>query len=527
MHSRNAPTARRRTVLKLLAGSVAGASLSSLGHRLASAADAPAPVGDAVLRLEFDLSLRCRVLTHQDDGFRPLTDFDASETLQRTDGTRIDRFRFLDQCSEPVNDGHGRGTRHVLRGIADNGIEKEISIHLFDRHPGFALMRVSYRNAGTAAVALQSWTNGAHVLKPAPSGALDYWSFSGATYVDRRDWVQQLHDGFDQRNFMGMNAPDYGGGTPVVDIWRRDCGLAVGHVETVPKLVSLPITVTAAGARMAVECSHAVRLAPGEGLTTFETFVSVHRGDFFATLGSYRRILAERGMSQAKIPAPAYEPVWCGWGYEHDFTVDQVLGTLPKARELGIGWAVLDDGWQTALGDWYLDPKKFPRGDADMMALVKTIKDQGMRPRLWVAPLAAEPGTDVLREDPDLLLLDKVGTPQDVTGWDSLILCPAYPKTVERTKALIRKIMGEWGYEGLKIDGQHLNGVAPCYNPAHNHARPEESIEKLQDLWKAVYAQATAINPNAVIEILSVRHVLRGPQHALHEPGRRLRSVVI
>ncbi len=132
----------------------------------------------------------------------------------------------------------------------------------------------------------ESWTNGAHVLKPAPGGALDYWSYSGASYVDRRDWVQQLHDGFDQRNFMGMNAPDYGGGTPVVDVWRRDCGLAVGHVETVPKLVSLPLTVTTAGARVAVECNHAMRLAPGEGLTTFETFVTVHRGDFFPTLGS-------------------------------------------------------------------------------------------------------------------------------------------------------------------------------------------------------------------------------------------------
>jgi alpha-galactosidase len=72
---------------------------------------------------------------------------------------------------------------------------------------------------------------------------------------------------------------------------------------------------------------------------------------------------------------------------------------------------------------------------------------------------------------------------------------------VEKTKALVRKIMGEWGYAGLKLDGQHLNGVAPCYNPAHQHARPEESVEKLQDFWQAIYAQATAINPQAVVEI--------------------------
>ena len=27
---------------------------------------------------------------------------------------------------------------------------------------------------------------------------------------------------------------------------------------------------------------------------------------------------------------------------------DQVIGTLPKVKELGIKWAVMDDGWQTA-----------------------------------------------------------------------------------------------------------------------------------------------------------------------------------
>ena len=71
-----------------------------------------------------------------------------------------------------------------------------------------------------------------------------------------------------------MNASDYGGGTPVVDVWRRDCGLAVGHVETVPKLVALPLTHDGAGARIAVECDQAVTLAPGESFSTVDTFVA-------------------------------------------------------------------------------------------------------------------------------------------------------------------------------------------------------------------------------------------------------------
>jgi alpha-galactosidase len=501
MHTGIAPTARRRTVLKLLAGSIVGAGLSRLGAGFAFAAEPLVQVGDTVMSLELDWALRSRVVARQGRGLEPLTDFEPSETLRLADGKRIDRFLFLDKRSERVNDVHGHGARHVLRGLADEGIEKEISIVLYDRFPGFALMRVAYRNVGAAAASIEGWVNGAHVLKPTAGGARDYWSFSGASHADRRDWVQPVRAGFDQRNFMGMNASDYGGGTPVVDVWRRDYGLAAGHVETVPKLLALPLTMTAAGARVAVECDQTVALAPGEGFSTFDTFVAVHRGDYFATLDAYRSILAERGMAQANVPAAAYDPIWCAWGYEREFTVDQVVGTLPKASELGLRWAGLDDGWQTSVGDWRLDPGKFPRGDADMIALVKAIKDAGMNPKLWIAPLAVHPGTDLLRNHADMLLLDKNGAAQDVTWWDSFCLCPGYPQTVERSKALVRKIMGEWGYAGLKIDGQHLNRVAPCYNPAHKHARPEESVEKLQDFFKVIYAEAIAINPDAVIEI--------------------------
>ena len=105
-----------------------------------------------------------------------------------------------------------------------------------------------------------------------------------------------------------------------------------------------------------------------------------------------------------------------------------------------------------------------------MIALTSAIKAAGMKPKLWIAPLAVDPGTDLLHDHTDLLLLNEDGAVQDVTWWNSFYLCPAYPPTVERTQALVRTILGEWGFMGLKIDGQHLNGVAPCYNPAHHHA---------------------------------------------------------
>ena len=241
-------------------------------------------------------------------------------------------------------------------------------------------------------------------------------------------------------------------------------------------------------------------LEPGKTLSTERTFLAVHTGDHFAPLTQYRTFMQAEGIAAPKPPESAFAPIWCAWGYERDFTVEQIVATLPKARELGFEWAVLDDGWQTNEGDWHIDKRKFPRGEADMRAFVKAIRAQGLRPRLWLAPLAADPGSDVLHDHADMLLLDQYGAFQTVTWWNALTQCPAYQPTIDYYVALAKKIIGDWGFEGLKLDGQHLNAVAPCYNPAHKHAHPTDSVEKLGDFWKAIYEAAREANPEAVVE---------------------------
>ena len=61
-------------------------------------------------------------------------------------------------------------------------------------------------------------------------------------------------------------------------------------------------------------------------------------------------------------------------------------------------------------------------------------------------------------------------------------------------------MMDTWGYEGLKLDGHHLNGVPPCYNPARNHSHPEESVEALQSFWRLVFDTTQKINRDSVVE---------------------------
>jgi len=360
-----------------------------------------AVVANTAMRIEFDKNMRTRVLMLDAGKALALTDFGASEYVVAWSGDVIDQFTLQ---RHDVS-----GTQHTLVGLSPQGLEKTVQISFPERQPALAFAQVTYTNRSGSPIKLRKWASHAYTLLPAADSKPAFWSFEGASYEDRRDWVQPLEPGFEQRNYMGMNASDYGGGTPVVDIWRRDAGLAVGHLELTPKLVSLPVAVGSAGAQLHIELEKPTALDPGQGLQTLQTFVGVHRGDYYRTLVAYRALLAERGLTAPRIPDTSYEPIWCAWGYERNFTVEQIVGTLPKVRDLGLKWAVVDDGWQTAEGDWKLDPQKFPRGDADMIALVKQIKSAGLRPKLWVAPLAVDPGTDLLHDHPELLLLNEDG----------------------------------------------------------------------------------------------------------------------
>jgi alpha-galactosidase len=315
--------------------------------------------------------------------------------------------------------------------------------------------------------------------------------------------VRPLRRGFSQQNFLGMNASDYGGGTPVVDVWRRDLGLAVGHLEATPRLVSLPVRFPSpAGAELAVEEQVDRALKPGESVDSLRSFVMLHHGDYFAALARYRKLMIELGAASFPIvPESAYEPIWCGWGYGRNVTAAQITGTLAKAAELGFTWAVLDDGWQTAEGDWRLDPRKFPGGDADMKRLTGAIRAAGMKPMLWWAPLAADPGRELLTEHPEYRLLDARGKPVKITWWNAQYLCPAFPAVQDHARELVTKFLGDWGFEGLKLDGQHLNAAPPCFNPAHGHARPSEAFERTPELFQVIQRAAAVANPDAVLEL--------------------------
>jgi alpha-galactosidase len=451
--------------------------------------------------VEFDDRMHSRLTASATNGQgAALGSFVPSETLRVAD-EEITDFALSEKSASEVSDTFGEGRRLTLIGES-GGIRKEVLVTAYTAFPNALVFEVSYTNLGDRAVELEGWRSNHYSLEASGADEPAFWSFNGGSYESRPDWILPVDVGFAQANFQGMNATDYGGGTPVSDVWRSDVGVGVGHLEMVPLEVSLPVTrASAEAAELGVEQKMSRELGPGDSFTTPVTFVVVHRGDFFETLSTYRGLMKAQGLSFDTPPEDAYEPVWCAWGYERGFHVDQIYGTLPKVKEMGYRWAVLDDGWQTAEGDWYVREEKFPGGEKGMQAFVRRIHDEGLKAKLWWAPMAVDPGTDLLRDHADYLLLNEDGSTQDISWWNAYYLCPAYPPVQDYTVALVKKMIDDWDYDGLKIDGQHLNGAPPCYNPAHEHQFPEEAVEAVPELFRLIYEAALEVKPNAVVEI--------------------------
>ena len=452
------------------------------------------------LTIQFDRSLYSRAIARFDGKETTMGPFVASERV--TIANKVwSEFSLVSHKNERVSDVFGAGERLIVVGKA-GPLTKEVSVTIYDEFPAMALFDVRYTNTGGTKLAVQGWTNNAYTLNAQRNGRMPaFWSYQSASYEKRPNWLVPLHEKFRQENFLGMNASDYGGGTPVVDVWRRDVGLALGHVEVRPRLVSLPVSMPDSGhANVGVKYLHASTLDPGESLNTFRTFVTVHQGDYFRTLADYRRLMMKRGFQAAAPPDSAFGAIWCAWGYGRTMQPKQLLDTLPTVKRLGFVWVTLDDGWQNNVGDWALDPKKFPRGDADMKALVDRIHQEGFRAQLWWSPLSAIPNSELLKDHPDYELQNRDGSKQKISWWNSYYLCPADHRVVEYHKVLVRKILLDWGFDGLKLDGQHMNGVPQCYNPAHHHERPEESVEALPDFFREIYETAQKVKPGSLVE---------------------------
>ena len=463
----------------------------------------PIKSGDLVLEVGDNMDITLTTGLADTPIVRPATSF--SEIL--VDGAELEYVK-TSSSRKSVNDNFGKGTLYIIEGESVSGdvhIRKQLQFTAYDEFPSYLVSKVVYTNLSDKPVFVKGWTSEKfEVVNGEPDPVL--WSFQGQSTAERADWLIPLGEGADfyQKNYMGQNNSDYGGGIPVIVLWRKDAGIITGHIQPTPELVSLPVSKKKDGDVTEIsvlkEYDTPVQLAQSETIETYTTFTGVFKGDCFSPLRTYSGLLAKVGVVMPESEPSAFEPSWCAWGYARKFTIDEIVGTLPKVKELGFKWATLDDGYQIAEGDWDLTKERFPRGDEDMKYMVDKFHEYGLKAELWWAPLAADPGTEFLKKYPDALILDKEGNPEYITWWDSWFLSPLDTNVRNETVRLVKKFMDDYGFDGLKLDGQHMNGVAPDYNPAHHPDDPEKDVRELPTYFKLIFDTAKSVKKDAVIQ---------------------------
>lgn len=143
--------------------------------------------------------------------------------------------------------------------------------------------------------------------------------------------------------------------------------------------------------------------------------------------------------------------VWCSWysfyGNISEPALHKVIDDLD-----GMAFDVfqVDDGWQRHIGDWQANDD-FPSG---MPALAARIRDAGLRPGLWLAPLLVHEQSEVLRDHPDWLLRDATGTPVPAGwNWDGRVhaLDVTHPDALAHVIDVLCTAV-DWGFDYLKLD---------------------------------------------------------------------------
>jgi alpha-galactosidase len=390
-------------------------------------------------------------------------------------------------------------------------------VEVYDDFPAVALVTAAVRNSTKSDLKLDSIDLNRHRLnasladsKAAPN---DMWSFHGASIRWGKDNVFPIPKDFSQQNQFGTmvevkgDLGSVGGGIPVVAFWTKTVGEAIGHVETLPLALSIPVKTEADGRVLAsVHLTPDTTLQPGEAYTTPQTFVAVYSGDYYEPLRLYSDVIDAEGLKKSTTNAEDYAVSWCGWGYLANVTPAQMLGTIPKLKELGIHWATLDDRWFNNYGDWQPRADTFP-GNA-IQDMVKKFHEQGVKVQLWWLPLAVEDGgpgyeshaygvSEVVKEHPDWLILDKNGKPAKMTR-NLATLCPAVPEVREYYKHLTEKFIKDWDFDGHKLD--NIYSVPMCFNPKHHHKSPMDSVYAMGDIYKTIFDTTRALKPDSVTQ---------------------------
>ena len=196
---------------------------------------------------------------------------------------------------------------------------------------------------------------------------------------------------------------------------------------------------------------------PAGGRIETESLLVLDGADTEALFASYADRWAADSHARRRFAAPVG---WCSWYYYFSkVALSDVLENadwLAAHRDEGdfgkIRVVQLDDGWQTAAGDWRGTNEKFPGG---LARFAEEVKKRGFTPALWVGPFIVEDTSALAAEHPDWLVRDESGEPLSPLGWREghrlFLLDATHPGALAHLESLFRDIRA-LGIDYVKLD---------------------------------------------------------------------------
>jgi alpha-galactosidase len=293
----------------------------------------------------------------------------------------------------------------------------------------------------------QSWSGSF----PVPVGDL-----SGERYEKRSRLVRVNHQSEVVRPPQAPEAAT----SELFTILERSDGerLLAGFLEGATSLTTL--TVRSPDAITARALLDGIELAPGATRPLAPLYLERSR-EPAAVLAA--RWAAKLGATMdARTRAP-FRRGWCSWyHYFHAITEDALRNNLQALAALRSSFPVevvqLDDGFQSALGDWDETNHKFPSG----LAKIGTdIRAAGFEAGIWTAPFLAARDSHLMRDHPDWFIQEEAGSPLPAgynPNWTrhsdkfAYALDPSHPALRDHLETLFRKLVHQFGYSYLKLD---------------------------------------------------------------------------
>ena len=264
-------------------------------------------------------------------------------------------------------------------------------------------------------------------------------------------------------------------------------------------------------------------LAPGEKLDT-----PVFYGGYSAHgMGEASRILHRFELDQhlpRQRPAirPSCAPSSTTRGKRPRFNVDEAgqVALAEKAASIGIERFVMDDGWfgqrkddHAGLGDWYVNPQKFPNG---LKPLIDKVHALGMDFGLWVEPEMVNPDSDLYRKHPDWVI-NFPGRPR-TEGRNQLVLNLARPDVRDYVFDFLDKLLTENEIAFLKWD-YNRNWSEPGWDQLPPEEQKKVYVEFTQNLY-SILAELRAKHPEGRDRVLLRRRRPRRSRHPAATPTK-------